>query len=89
MQQEYITKEYLNQTLTEHFDNFAKIVKAGFDEVHRKFDEIDKKFTQVDDQLNRLESKVDEIDIKLNYKTDKFEMEALEKRLDRHIKSHN
>jgi predicted nuclease with TOPRIM domain len=62
MQQEYITKEYLKQTLSEHLDDFAKIVKAGFDEVHRKFHGVDKRFDAVDRRFEEINRKFDNID---------------------------
>jgi len=41
MPENYITKEYLDKTLDEKFDDMARIIKDGFDGVGERFNKVE------------------------------------------------
>ncbi len=59
-------KSYLNQQLDEKldkkFEEFALIVKKGFDAVDERFDQVDERFEKIDERFTEIDLKLSGMD---------------------------
>lgn len=72
-------EEVLDKKLDRKFDDFALIVKAGFDEVDRKFERIDQRFDGVDHRLTGITMRLGGLDkrmddFSMNYRRKKVQV---------------
>lgn len=103
MQEKYVTKTYLNQTLNKRFDKFGKLIDSKFDdfarimknsfdemrvEMHGLFGHLKSDLSQVRQELHFVKLDTEDIKLRLDQKADRFELRVLERKVDKHIAEH-
>ena len=62
------------------FNNLGRMIQKGFDHVDKKFEGVDKKISSLQTEMN---FRFDEVDGKLNNVAYRFELQDLEKRVEK------
>ena len=73
----------MDKETKKEFQNLARMVKKGFDHVDSRFNKVDKKFDTMNNRLDILEQGQEDIKLRLDNVAHRFELQELQKRLER------
>ena len=60
----------MDKETKKEFENLAKIVKKGFDDVDRRFEQVDQRFSKVDQRFEQVDQRFEDIENRMATKED-------------------